>query len=45
MMDALAVCFGAGEGIDAVVLRMAAVPLHPMPVDPMRLARFKQFLP
>ena len=35
----------AGEGIDAVVLRMAAMAFDPMPFDFVRRGGFEQFLP
>src|SRR5512146_1865079 len=45
MVPALIVGFGTSERIDSVVLRMAAVTLHPMPFDAMGRAGVDQFLP
>src|SRR6185295_13515404 len=43
--NALPVGFGAGQRIDTIILRVAAVALHPMPVDPVRRAGVDQLLP
>src|SRR4051812_3408077 len=45
MMAPLIVGRGAGEGIDAVIVGMAAVPLDPAPVDPVRGGGRDQLLP
>jgi hypothetical protein len=45
VVAALVVGLGASERIDAVVLGMAAVPLDPVPFDPVRGRRGEQFLP
>src|SRR4029079_10091599 len=45
MMSPLLVGGSAGEGIDPVVLRVAAMPLYPVPFDSMRRRRIDQLLP
>src|SRR6516162_10124392 len=44
-MAPLIVCCSAGQCVHAVVLRMAAVALDPMPFDPVRLRGLDQLLP
>lgn len=44
-MAPLLVRFSAGEGVDAVILGMAAVALDPVPFDPVRFAGVNQLLP
>ena len=44
-MAALVVSLGAREGIDAIVFRVPAMPLDPMPLDTVRRAGFDQGLP
>ena len=45
VMTALVVGRGAGKRVDAIVLRMAAVALHPVPINSMRLAGRYKLLP
>src|SRR3569623_510044 len=45
VVRALVVRLGAGEGIDAIIFRVAAVALHPVPADPVRGFRLDQRLP
>ena len=45
MMSPLLVGLGAGEGVDAVVLGMAAMALHPLPVDPVASSSVDELLP
>ena len=45
VVGALAVGFGAGERVDAVVFGMAAVALDPVPVDAVRRGGVDQLLP
>ncbi len=44
-MPPLIVRFGAGERVDPVVLRMAAMTFHPMPFDPMPRGGLDELLP
>src|SRR5262249_31338100 len=45
MMRALAVGLGAGQGVDSIVLGVAAVTLNPVPFDAVPLRRLDQLLP
>jgi hypothetical protein len=42
VVAALVVGLGARKGIDAIVFRVPAVPLDPMPLDSVRRRRFDQ---